>query len=86
MYLDFNKPFIVQTDASLTAICGVLSQYDDNGKEYPVAYCSRTLNVHEKNYTVTERECLAVIYSYKQFQVYLHGQHFTVVTDHASLR
>jgi hypothetical protein len=85
-YPDFTKKFIVQTDASLTAIGGVLSQISDDGEEHPVAYCSRTLNIHERNYTVTERECLAVIYSCKQFRVYLHGQEFTVVTDHSSLQ
>ena len=44
------------------------------------------LNQAERNYTVTERECLAVIYSYQQFRVYLHGTKFKVVTDHASLQ
>lgn len=85
-YPNFDKPFVVHTDASLTAIGGVLSQLDENGLEHPVGYCSRTLNSHERNYTVTERECLDVIYSYQQFRVYLHGVHFTVVTDHASLK
>lgn len=85
-YPDFSKPFTVHTDASLTAIGGVLSQFDSEGLEHPVGYCSRTLNRHERNYTVTERECLAVIYSYQQFRTYLHGVKFTVVTDHASLQ
>ena len=83
MYPDFNKQFIVQTDASLTAIGGVLSQINDQGEEHPVAYCSRTLNPAERNYTVTERECLAVIYLYQQFRVYLHGTKFKVFTDHS---
>lgn len=85
MYPDFDKPFVVQTDASLNAVGAVLSQLDDKGLEHPVAYASRTLNTHERNYTVTERECLAVIYAYKQFRTYLHGVKFQVVTDHASL-
>ena len=51
-----------------------------------MAYCSYALLSQERNYTVTERECLAVIYSYKQFCVYLHGVKFTVVTNHSSLR
>ena len=86
MYPDFSKQFIVQTDASLTAVGGVLSQINDLGEEHPVAYCSRTLNPAERNYTVTERECLAVIYSYQQFRVYLHGTKFKVVTDNSSLQ
>ena len=86
IYPDFEKEFIVHTDASLVAIGGVLSQIGEDGQEHPIAFCSRTLNAHERNYTVTERECLAVIHSYKQFRVYLHGRRFKVVTDHSSLR
>ena len=40
VYQDFSQQFIVQTDASLTAIGGVLSQVNEIGKEHPVAYCS----------------------------------------------
>lgn len=43
------------------------------------------MNSHECNYTVTERECLTVIFACKQFCVYIHGTMFEVVTDHASL-
>ena len=75
-YPNFQKPFIVQTDVSLFAIGAVLSQLDNENVEHPVAYCSRTLNPHKKNYTVTEKECLAVIYACKQFQVYIHGTRF----------
>ena len=64
-YPNFKKEFIVQTDASLYAISAVLSQLDDEGTEHPIAYCSRTLNPHERNYTVTKKEYLAVIYAYK---------------------
>ena len=66
-YPNFNKPFVVHTDASLTAIGAVLSQEDEYGDEHPVAYYSRTLIPAEQNYTVTECECLAVIQAYKHF-------------------
>lgn len=85
-YPDFTKKFIVQTDASLTAVGAVLSQLDKEGNDHPVAYCSQTLNCHKQNYTVTKRECLAVIYAYKQFRTYIHGTKFKIVTNHASLR
>ena len=84
-YPNFDKEFIVQTDASLVAAGAVLSQIGDDGEEHPVAYCSQSLDKHEQNYTVTERECLAVIYACKQFRVYIHGTKFKVVTDHAPL-
>lgn len=54
--------------------------------ERPVAFCSQTLNSHEQNYTVTEQECLAAIYAFKQFRVYVNGTKFEIITDHASLQ
>ena len=68
-YPNYNKKFIIQTNASLTAIEGVLFQINDEGKEHPISYCSRTLNIHKRDYIVTERKYLAVIHSYKQFRV-----------------
>ena len=50
-----------------------------------MAYCSHAFSLQEQNYTVTEQECLDVIYYYKQFCVYLYGVKFTVVNDHSSL-
>ena len=69
----------------MTALGGVLSQIGNDSYEHPVAYCSRVLNKHERNYSVTERECLAVIYAVKQFRVCVHGVHFKVVTNHSLL-
>ena len=86
LYPNFDKEFILQTNASIIAIGAVLSQIGDDGYEHPVAYCSRVLNKHEQNYSVTERECLAVIYAVKQFRVYVHGVHFQVVTNHSLLK
>ena len=54
-YPDFDKPFIIQTDVSLTALGAVFSQVDKDGIEHPVAYGSQVLNKHERNYTVTKR-------------------------------
>ena len=50
-----------------------------------IAYASRTLNLYEKNYSITELECLVVIWSIKHFHHYLHGQKFIIITDHSAL-
>jgi hypothetical protein len=59
---DFNKPFVVYTDASNVGIGGLLTQEID-GVEYVIECASRTLSSAERNYGVAERECLAVVYS-----------------------
>src|SRR3990170_1079624 len=83
-YPDWEKPFIIYTDASKTGLGAVLSQKDDN-KEYVVAYGSRSTNKSEENYSITDLECLAVVWAIKHFQHYLYN-HFTIVTDHSALK
>jgi hypothetical protein len=82
---DFTLPFVLQTDASSVGIGAVLTQTRGD-TEYVVAYASRALSDPEKKYTVTEQECLAVIWSIRKFRPYLEGYSFTVITDHSSLR
>ena len=77
--------FILDTDASNVGIGGVLSQVQ-NGQEVVISYGSRTLNEHELNYCVTRKELLAVVAHIRLFRSYLLGRHFTVRTDHGSLR
>jgi transposase InsO family protein len=81
---DFSIPFILQTDASGIGISGVLSQIVQ-GEEHPVGFVSRQLNKAEKNYTTTELECLAVVWSIGQFESFLLDKPFKVVTDHSAL-
>ena len=87
---DYKKQFIVQTDASLVGIGAVLSQKfgsEDDGKvrDQPVAFVSRTLKGYEKNYSATDLELLAVIWSLKKFRHYILGSRFLLQTDHIAL-
>ena len=83
-YPDFSREFILTTDASKSAIGAVLSQGEPS-KDLPIAYASRTMNKHEINYSVTEKELLAITWAVKHFRPYLFGKHFTIYCDHKPL-
>ena len=74
----------METDASTLGIGAVLVQKQQDGYVHPVAYASRTLNLHEHNYAITELETLALVWALKQFRPYILGHHCTVFTDHSA--
>jgi hypothetical protein len=84
-YPNWDRPFMLFTDASTFALGAVLSQKDTEGNEHVVAYASRSLLPAEKNYFATELECLAVVWAIEKFHQYLHGSRFTLITDHSAL-
>ena len=81
---DFDKPFILTTDASGFAIGAILSQGEIE-KDKPIAYASRSLNTHEVKYDTYSKEALAIVYFVKCFRHYLYGRKFKIVTDHKPL-
>ena len=81
---DFNRNFILQTDASDVGVGAALLQKYEDGV-FPVAFTSKKLLLRERNYSVTERECLAIIFGVKKFQKYLYGKEFVIQTDHGAL-
>jgi len=82
---DFSQPFELHTDASGVGIGAVLVQKIE-GKERVIGFFSKTLGKHERNYTVTELECLAIIKAIKHFRPFLEFNKFLVVTDHSALQ
>ena len=74
---NFEKEFILQTDASERGIGAVLSQFDDAGVEHPIAFYSRKLIPREVRYSTIEKECLAIKAATHTFRVYLLGSKFT---------
>ena len=73
--------FVVYCDASYKGLGAVLMQ-----KEKVIAYASRQLKVHEKNYTTHDLELGAVVFALKIWRHYLYGTKCTVYTDHKSLQ
>ena len=83
---DFNRRFVLQTDASKMGLGAVLSQRGPDGREHPVAYASRKSSPAERNYSTIEQECLSIKWGIDKFAVYLLGHQFDVETDHAPLK
>ncbi|UYV66646.1 hypothetical protein LAZ67_4002439 [Cordylochernes scorpioides] len=79
-------PCQVYCDASTFGIAGILKQVDPDGKTYPVQYFSRALRSHERNYSISELECLEIFESVDKFRVYLMGRKFTIFSDHYALQ
>lgn len=80
VFPDFSKPFDLTTDASGKAIGAVLLQ------EGKIVHCvSRALSAAERNYTTTEKECLAIVFAIKKLRYYLFGNQVTILTDHRCL-
>lgn len=83
---DFEKPFVVYTDASDVGLAASLYQEDDKGIERPIVFISRKLKDTETRYGASNLECLAVVVMLDKLHFYLDGAHFTVVTDCIAVR
>lgn len=85
---DDVNPFRLSTDASDFAIGSVLSQLDpDDNLWHPVAFHSKSLNVHERNYEIYDKEMLAIIRALEEYRHYLEGhpEKFEIWSDHQNL-
>ena len=87
-YPDFTEhasSFIVDCDASNFGMGACLSQIQE-GQERVIAYVSKKLSSAQRNYSVYERELLAVVTSLDEFRHYLLGKSFVLRTDHQALK
>ncbi|GJT51133.1 putative reverse transcriptase domain-containing protein [Tanacetum coccineum] len=76
-----SEDFIAYCDDSIKGLGAVLMQ-----REKVIAYASRQLKIHEKNYTTHDLELGAVVFALKILRHYLYGTKYTMFTDHKSLQ
>lgn len=80
----YNRPFIIETDASELAVGAALLQDFPDGRRI-IAYYSKKLSSTQRKYAATEKECLAVVLAVENFRHYVEGTTFAVITDAKSI-
>jgi len=94
---DLDRPFVVQSDASNETLGACLLQEYDGiiiiiiiilllSIKHPVMYASKQLLPPEQNYSVGEREPLAIIWAVNKFHRFLYRRHFVLECDHRPLK
>jgi hypothetical protein len=84
---NWEKSFHVFCDASDVAVGSALCQSTgDKGKDQPIAYASKQLTPAERNYSTTERECLAMVFFVKKFRHYLICNPVVFFVDHMAIK
>jgi len=84
---DYEKPCIVETDASDFVSAGVLSQPDSSGIIHPVAFFSKKHTPVECNYEIYDKKLLAIVRAFEEWRPELEGAAYTVdvLSDHRNL-
>ena len=86
VFPNFDKPFLLETDAFKEGLGAVLFQKQDDGHYHPVAFGSQTLTPSKQNYHSSKLKFLALKWSVtKHFKEYLAYTLFTVCMDNNPL-
>ena len=86
VFPDFDKPYLLETDASKEGLGAVLSQKQEDGCYHPVAFGSHSLTPSEQNYHSSKMEFQVLKWSITEhFKEYLAYTPFTVHTDNNPL-
>ena len=82
VFPDFDRPFLLETDASKEGLGAVLSQKQEDGHYHPIAFESCSLTPAKKNYHSSKLEFLVLKWSVMEhFKEYLAFAPFMVRTD-----
>ena len=81
---NFDHEFHLNVDACNSSLGFILSQKYDNSLKV-IAYAGRSLNKHERNYSINELEALSVVTAVRHFDVYLSGRKFKIFSDNTSV-
>ncbi|KRH93475.1 LTR retrotransposon [Pseudoloma neurophilia] len=81
---DLEKTFVIYTDASSFGMGAALCQEKEDGGLIVVQWASKRFLPREINYTVTEKECLSIIWALEKFRYFLHKQ-VIIRNDHQAL-
>nr|GEU65386.1 reverse transcriptase domain-containing protein [Tanacetum cinerariifolium] len=82
---DWDMPFVLMCNASNFAIGAVLGKCQENHFR-PIHYACKTMTEAESNYTITEKEMLAMVYAFEKFRSYLIMNKSIVYMDHSALK
>ena len=84
-FADFNRPFVLITDASQFCCGAVLMQTDCDGVQYICAAVSKTFTPTQQRWSTIERECFGIVFGMEKFRYFLIGRQFIIKTDHRPL-
>ena len=84
-FLDYAKEIFIRCDSSQFGAGAVLFQFDNEGREHPVAYASRKYTLAERNYNTFQQEASVIVWSLEKFAEFFQGHSVTVQSDHRNL-
>ena len=86
-HTDLNKPFRMETDVSDYTYGATLSQKQDDGKNHPVAFMSKSMVPAERNYDAYDKEALGIVKPLQYWRYWLQGtkKPIEIITDHKNL-